>query len=223
MDKRTWGNNLKELRSIIGKEHFIDEAKTLALDLHAMVYTSDMSGTNQRTFEDELWDNLDEDAARKGVNVKGRTVLYGIWHATRIEDITMNLLVSGTDQIFEKGDWAEKINAPIRHTGNSLDKEEIARFSALVDIKELQAYRMAVGRNTESLIHDLKPGEMKRAIYKANLQRILDEDAVDDVPSANWLIDFWSRKDVAGIILMPCLRHQLVHLNESMEAKKHVK
>jgi len=62
-----------------------------------------------------------------------------------------------------------------------------------------------------------------RAIYKTHLRRILEEHAVDDVPSANWLIDFWSRKDVAGIILMPCLRHQLVHLNESMEAKKHVK
>ena len=64
---------------------------------------------------------------------------------------------------------------------------------------------------------------MKRDVHQANLQRILNEQAVDDVPSANWLIDFWGKKDVAGIILMPCLRHQLVHLNESMEAKRRKK
>lgn len=221
MDKQTWGSQLKELRSIIRKEQFINEAKTLALHLHSMVYPSKMSGTNQRTFEDELWENLNEETARKAVNPKGRTVVYGIWHATRIEDITMNLLVTGEDQIFEKENWAARINAPVRHTGNSLDKEEIARFSELINIDELQAYRMAVARNSENIIRNLKPGEMKRGVYQANLQRILDEHAVDDVPSANWLIDFWGKKDVAGIILMPCLRHQLVHLNESMEAKKH--
>lgn len=102
MDKQTWGSKLKELRSIIRKELFIDEAKTLALQLHEIVYTSEMSGTNQRTFEDELWEDLSEETARKAVNAKGRTVVYGIWHATRIEDITMNLLVAADDQIFEK-------------------------------------------------------------------------------------------------------------------------
>ena len=93
------------MRSIIRKELFIDEAKTLALQLHEMVYTSETSGTNQRTFEDELWEDLSEETARKAVNTKGRTVVYGIWHATRIEDITMNLLVAADDQIFEKENW----------------------------------------------------------------------------------------------------------------------
>lgn len=123
MDKQTWGSKLKELRSIIRKELFIDEAKTLALQLHEMVYTSEMSGTNQRTFEDELWEDLSEETARKAVNTKGRTVVYGIWHATRIEDITMNLLVAADDQIFEKENWAARINASVKHTGNSLDKK----------------------------------------------------------------------------------------------------
>lgn len=223
MDKQTWGSKLKELRSIIRKELFIDEAKTLALQLHEMVYTSEMSGTNQRTFEDELWEDLSEETARKAVNTKGRTVVYGIWHATRIEDITMNLLVAADDQIFEKENWAARINASVKHTGNSLDKKEILRFSERIDINELRVYRMAVARQSENIIRRLKPEDMKRDVHQANLQRILNEQAVDDVPSANWLIDFWDKKDVAGIILMPCLRHRLVHLNESMEAKRRKK
>jgi len=86
-----------------------------------------------------------------------------------------------------RGDWAAKTNAPVRHTENSLDKEEIARFSELINIGELQAYRMAVARNSENIIRNLKPEEMKRGVYQANLQRILDEHAIDDGPSANKL------------------------------------
>ncbi|WP_291527955.1 DinB family protein [Bacteroides sp. UBA939] len=219
MDKREWSDKLKQLRSIIKKNECLEEAKELILDLHQMVYASEMSGINSTTFEDKLWNGINEETARKAVNKKGRTILYGIWHSTRIEDITMNLLVAGTEQIFEKDNWFSKINSPIRHTGNSLDANEILQMSLLVNIEELKAYRITVGRNTENIIRKLSKGEMKRKVCKEKLQRILDEKAVENVDSANWLIDFWGGKDVAGIILMPCLRHQLVHLNESMDVE----
>lgn len=219
MDKLTWNSNLQRLRSIITDDTRLDEAKNLILRLHTMVYPSEMSGVIQSTFEDELWENLNEDTARKAINKKGRTVLYGLWHSTRIEDITMNLLVAGKDQLFEKDNWFSRINSPIRHTGNSLTSDEILKMSPAINIDELKAYRIAVGLNSEEIIRNLKSGRLKQKVYRENLQRILDEGAVDDVESANWLIDFWGKKNVAGIILMPCLRHQLVHINESLEAK----
>jgi len=223
MDKTTWGNELAKLSTIIRKDNELDRAKISILKLHALVYMSEMSGINELTFEDELWGGLNEDAARKAVNRKGRTVLYGLWHTSRIEDITMNLLVAGKDQLFEKDGWFSRVGSPVRHTGNSLTGDEILKMSSMIRIDQLKAYRIAVGRNSQEIIRDLKPGEMKRKVYKENLQRILDEGAVDNVESANWLIDFWGRKDIAGIILMPCLRHQLVHINESLSAKNKYK
>ena len=223
MDKSTWGVNLQNLRSIIKKDNHLDESKNLILDLHAMVYFSEMSEIKQTTFEDKLWKNLEETTARTTVNKKGRTILYGLWHSTRIEDITMNLLVMGKEQLFEKDNWFDRINSPIRHTGNSLDNNQILELSSLINIEELKAYRIAVGRNSQNIIRGLSLGDLKRKVYKENLQRILDEKAVDNTETANWLIDFWSKKDVAGIILMPCLRHQLVHINEGMDAKSRSK
>ena len=219
MDKREWSDKLKQLHSIIKKNEYLEESKKLIFELHQMVYASEMSGIDSTTFEDKLWNGMNEETARKAVNKKGRTILYGIWHSTRIEDITMNLLVAGTDQIFEKDNWFSKINSSIRHTGNSLNVNEILHMSSLINIEELKAYRIAVGRNTEHIIRKLSNGEMRRNVCKENLQRILNEKAVENVDSANWLIDSWGRKNVAGIISMPCLRHQFVHLNESMEAK----
>ena len=218
MNKQEWSDELKQLHSIIRKEDRLEEAKEIILKLHAMTFSSVMSNSKGTTFEDQLFQGLTDITIRTALNKKNRTILYGLWHSSRIEDITMNLLVSGNDQIFERKNWFDKINPTIRHTGNSLDKDGILQLSSQVDIEALKEYRNEVGRNSESIIKSLSRGDMKRKIYKDNLKRIIKEGAVDDVDSANWLIDFWGKKDVAGIILMPCLRHQLIHLNESMQA-----
>jgi hypothetical protein len=221
MDTQEWNRDFQHLKNIIRKPDYFEEAKMLSMRLHAFLYVSEMSESGQNTLEDELWKGLTENILRGSINKKGRTVLYGLWHSTRIEDITMNLLVTGKDQIFEKNDWMSRINSSIRHTGNSLNGDEIQDFSKNINIEELKKYRIAVGRNSRKIIESLEIGDFKRKIIKDNLQRILDECAVDNVPAASWLIDFWAKKDIAGIILMPCLRHQLIHINESFKAKNH--
>jgi hypothetical protein len=67
---------------------------------------------------------------------------------------------------------------------------------------------------------NLQPADLKRKMKAERLQRILAEGAVLNVEGGNWLIDFWGRKDVAGILLMPVTQHQLVHINESIRLKK---
>lgn len=43
------------------------------------------------------------------------------------------------------------------------------------------------------------------------------EGAVID--EARWLIEYWSRRKIAGLLLMPPTRHNFVHLNKSMRIK----
>ncbi len=220
MDLKSWNDDIKELRKIILKPDKIQEIKSLALSLHSMVHLSIMSGVDKKTFEDELWEGLDENTFRTSQNQKGRTIAYGIWHCTRIEDITMNLLVAGDKQIFNRGNWQEKINSNITDTGNAMSEDDIIEFSKNINMEELKNYRIEVGRRTRDIVENLSTEDMKRNFDKHRLQRILDERAVLDVKASNWLIDFWGRKNVAGIILMPMTRHQVIHINESLSAKK---
>ena len=125
MDLKHWNEKLQELRKIILKPEEIDKTKKLYLELHEMVHMGKMSNINVKTFEDELWENLDEETIRTATNEKGRTIAYGTWHSTRIEDITMNILVSDSKQVFDEEDWIQKINSPIKNTGNALTKDEI--------------------------------------------------------------------------------------------------
>lgn len=220
MDLRPWNKDIKQLRELILKQDKIEESKNLCLSLHSMVHSSIMSGINKKTFEDELWEELDDNTFRTATNEKGRTIAYGIWHSTRIEDITMNILVAEDEQIFNIGNWKEKINSKIIDTGNAMTGEEIIEFSKNINMQELKNYRIAVGRKTREIIKNLTSDDMKRKFEKYRLQQIIDEGAVLDVEAANWLIDFWERKNVSGIILMPATRHHVVHINESLSAKK---
>lgn len=220
MDLKSWNDDIKELRKIILKPDKIQESKSLALSLHSMVHLSIMSGVDKKTFEDELWEGLDENTFRTSQNQKGRTIAYGIWHCTRIEDITMNLLVAGDKQIFNRENWQEKINSNITDTGNAMTEDDIMEFSKNINMEELKKYRIEVGRRTRDIVENLSTEDMKRNFDKHRLQRIVDERAVLDVKASNWLIDFWGRKNVAGIILMPMTRHQVIHINESLSAKK---
>ena len=54
-------------------------------------------------------------------------MVSGNWSAiARIEDVTMNLLIANTNEVLEKGQWTDKLNAPIQHTANALADDEVA-------------------------------------------------------------------------------------------------
>lgn len=102
----------------------------------------------------------------------------------------MNLLVAGEEQIFNRGNWQERINSKIIDTGNAMSENEIMEFSKDINMQELKNYRVEVGRRTRDIIKKLSIEDMKRKFDKYSLQRILEEGAVLDVEASNWLIDF---------------------------------
>lgn len=218
--KELWGSKQKLLRSILLKVDQFEEAITLCLEQHAMVHSSEMSQINSVTFEDELWEGLNETTFRTMPTVKDETIAWSLWHVTRIEDITMSILVADEAQVIHRDNWLEKMNVRVYDTGNSMTDREIIDLSSKINMQELRKYRIAVGRMTREVIQNFQPEDLKRKMQSARLQRVLDEGAVLNVNGANWLIDFWGRKNVAGILLMPITRHHMVHINESMRLKK---
>lgn len=218
--KALWGSNQKLLRDILVKPDKFCQAINLCLDQHSMVHTSEMSQISVVTFEDELWDGLLKSTFRTMPTIKDETIAWSLWHITRIEDITMNILVADGTQVINRENWLERLGVKVCDTGNSMTDEEILDLSSRLNMQELRKYRIAVGRKTREIINNLQPADLKRKMKADGLQRILDEGAVLNVEGANWLIDFWGRKNVAGILLMPITRHQLVHIHESMRLKK---
>jgi hypothetical protein len=217
---KQWNPIQALLKTLIEDKAKFEEAMEQLLEMHSMLHTSEMSGTGTKTFEDEVWDGLDETTFKFMPSIKDVTIAWNIWHITRIEDIASNILIAGGNQVINSGGWIGRMNVKVRDTGNAMTADEIIDFSSSINSRELRNYRISVGRKTREIIEGLKPEDLKRKVVPDRLQRILDEGGVLDAEDSRWLLDFWGRKNITGILLMPITRHQVVHLNDSLKLKE---
>lgn len=203
----------KSLRQALTEGEDAQQAIGYFLMLHSHLHARHVSPNTPWSYEDLLLEGLEQAEFRKIPEGQEHSLAWIVWHLSRIEDVTMNLLVDGRDQVFERGGWQEKTRSPIKHTGNGTGLEVVEAVSAAVDISALRAYRAAVGLATQEIVQSLTLSDFKRKVSPGNIQRILDEEAV--LPAAKDVVDYWSRRDVAGLLLMPPTRHTIVHWNEA--------
>jgi hypothetical protein len=215
--RKLWNEQQKALRQALEHPQEYPGAVALFLNQHAMLHAAEVSQSGAYSFDDELWQGLDEITARRIPRNEEHSIAWCIWHLARIEDVTMNVLLAGSDQLFEQNAWANRLTVTTRDTGNAMSPIEIANLSAAVNIAALRAYRMEVGRRTRQIVSQLQPDDFKRKVEPAHLQRLLDEGAVCD--ASRGLLDYWGGLTVAGLLLMPPTRHNLVHLNEAIRQK----
>jgi hypothetical protein len=215
--------NLEELRKELNpRQKALRQALTgenphkgiaLFLTLHGILHGSQVAPEAPWSYEDALLADLDEDGFRRIPAGEAHSVAWIVWHLSRIEDVTINLLVAGQDQVFETGGWFEKTRAPIRHTGNAMEVPAVRRLSQALDLSALREYRFAVGRATRRIVKDLPAETLSHKVDPNRLQQVLDQGAVTE--EARGVVDYWGRRDTAGLLLMPPTRHAIIHWNEA--------
>ncbi|MFT3895667.1 MAG: DinB family protein [Anaerolineales bacterium] len=193
-------------------------ATELFLSIHAMVHSAQMSKSGLWSFEDEVLCDLSNDQIRTIPHGGEHSIAWIMFHLTRCEDITMNMLVAGTEQLFTQNDWAKKMNVQIIHSANSMDDVSMAKLSAEIDIKALKAYRIAVGRRTRQIVKKLKADDYNKPVDPLRAQKLMDADAVS--PDAMEIFHYWATRTIAGLLLMPPTRHCFLHWNEALKIKK---
>ncbi len=216
---KDWNPRQVLLKSYLAKKESFDEAISVALELHSLVHSSNISSTDMTTYLDELTDNLDENIFKAMPSMKGTTIAWNLWHITRIEDIASNILISDKGQVFNE-EWQKKMNVSVTDTGNAMTKDKIKAFSSSIDMTAFLEYRNAVGKRTREVVIALEPQDLKKKVSHESLKRVLNEGGVLDIEESRWLLDFWGRKNVAGLLQMPITRHQIVHINDSMRLRK---
>lgn len=215
---QNWNPKQALLRQTI-KNGKIEEVKAHAHELHSFAHSSEIYNLHEKSYLDEIFEGLSQRAFRTAPSVKDTTIAWNIWHLTRIEDITSNILIADTVQILDV-EWQKKLNTPVKDTGNAMNREEILAFSNEINMAELRNYRDAVAMRTKQVIGDLKKDDLKRKFEHSQINRIMLEGGITEHPESAWLLDFWGKKTVAGILLMPITRHQIVHLNDCSRIKE---
>jgi hypothetical protein len=170
------------------------------------------------SFEDEVFKDATEEQIRRIPSNCEHSIAWVIWHLARIEDVTMNMLVAGSPQILNRGGWLDRMKVALRHAGNAMDEAAVAEFSAAIDIEALRAYRVAVGRTTREIVGQLQPEELKQKVDASRVQQVTQEGAV--VEEARGIVEYWGGHNIAGLLLMPPTRHNMIHLNEALGLKQ---
>jgi len=221
LKRKHWNDQQKLLAEALKRK--ADHARALGLFLpqHAAVHASGLGEPGAWSFDEELWQDLPQAAARRIPTGGEHSIAWLVWRMARCEDITFNLLVAGCPQVIDEGGWMEKTRATVYDTGNAMNVAQVARFSAAIDLDALRAYRAAVGRRTREIVRALPVGGFQRPVDAADVQRIGQAGAV--LEEAGYLIDYWGKQKVSGLILTPATRHLFVHLNEAMRLKQRKK
>ena len=152
-----------------------------------------------------------------------KTIAYSIWHIFRIEDIVAHSLICDDQEVFFSGNYKERINSPIITTGNELVKQEIADFSAKLNLEELYSYAQEVKESTEKILESLSFDYLKKKIPAERKIELENLNVVSSDERAIWLIDYWCGKDIRGLIQMPFSRHWIMHVEAVLRIKKGIK
>jgi hypothetical protein len=216
--RRLLNRQQTELRRIMTGFDQHDRAIRLFLRQHAMLHSAQMAQTEPWSFEDAILNDMTEEQIRRIPQNCEHSVAWCIWHIARIEDVAMNLLVAGRPQILHRDNWLERMKMTVGDTGNAMDKQGMAALNATIDVDALRAYRLAVGHGTREIVQQLQPEALRQKVEPSRLQQVLDEGAV--VKAASDIVDYWSRRNIAGLLLMPATRHHLTHLNEAYRLKR---
>lgn len=212
INRKLWNGWHRELHTAL-KTGDRDKAVETFINLHAMVHSRRISKDGLHSFEDELLDGITPIQFRQTPPHFSHSIAWIIWHLARIEDITMNILIADSQQIFDRDSWADKLNIKAAHAGNNMPHSQMLKISQQIDFEELRKYRQAVGRQTRKIVKKIRPEQYQQAVDPARIKRIRDERAM--LPEAEGVVKYWSRRTIAGLLLMPPTRHCFFHLNEA--------
>jgi len=218
LNRATWNRQQKLLQRALSHPDEHPEAIELFLSQHAQVHSARMAQYDQWSFEDEVWHGLSEQSLRSIPPGGEHSIAWIIWHLARIEDVTMNLLVAGSDQLLQREGWLERMQTNVPDTGNAMSAALVVQLSSMIDLNALRSYRVAVGRRTREVVSQLTPYELKQKVDPVRLHQVSITGSVVD--AARDVLDYWGSRTIAGLLLMPPTRHCFLHLNEALRIKQ---
>ena len=169
-------------------------------------------------FVDDLFAGLDDPQVRArphGLN----SVVWLVWHATRVEDAAVNRFVADRPQVLTEEGWLDRLGAARRDVGSGMASLEVDALSADIDTAALRGYARAVADRTRSVAGALAPDAWEEIVPEARVRRIVADESLL-VDAGRWVGDFWARGHARGwYLLQTALLHPYAHWFEAMATR----
>jgi DinB superfamily len=147
------------------------------------------------------------------------SIAWLLWHTARSEDMAINRLMANRPDVLHGKGWVPRLNLSRRDMGTGMTDEEVAEFTARIDVPALRGYNAAVGRRTQEVVRSLRTEELDDVPDPAHVRRVLEEEEVMG-PNAAWLEALYVGKNKGWLLLQLALRHPTGHLGQATLVRK---
>ena len=86
-----------------------------------------------------------------------------VWHMARVEDRWVHLFAQGTDEVWKRDGWAEKIRLPLEGSGYQYTAEQVSSFPTL-SLDDLMSYYDSVRRETLAYVQSLTAEDLDKGL-----------------------------------------------------------
>ncbi|MFN8633594.1 MAG: DinB family protein [Chloroflexota bacterium] len=193
------------------------DARALFLADHARIHAAatsteaELDAAGRFTMQDDTLKRLEE-AELRATPDGLCSIVWHLWHMTRIEDAIVNVVLRGQPEVLDRTDWLSQLGVDARLVGTGDTDDEVRGFSEKVDIAALLAYRDVVGRETRAWVRDLD-FDMLDAV--PDVVQLLQNAPAIVGERARWLPRFYTGKSGAFLLTFPVTNHGFMHWAEA--------
>ncbi|MDR2477965.1 MAG: hypothetical protein LBD48_01485 [Treponema sp.] len=106
-----------------------------------MLHDKKICGNSNETIYDNLWNNLKGETC-KIISKKETSIIWNIWHITRIEDIVSGIIIGNSDEVLNN-EMLAQLNIK-KDTENAMDYKEIETLNSKINISALNTVVISV-------------------------------------------------------------------------------
>lgn len=144
------------------------------------------------------------------------SIAWLVWHCARTEDVAINTVLRGADQVLARDEWTSGIGVGATDIGTSMGDQEIATFAESVDPATVVEYWTAVQKQTHRW---LKEADLALLDQSPDVKQRLAAAPPAIAPSAGWIEALWSGQPGAFFVSWVAIGHQYLHLGEMLATR----
>lgn len=184
------------------------DMRDLFLAQHSAMHTVAVGG-NKVSAAERVLNGLTDDQMRVRPREDLNSIAWIVWHIARAEDIILNPVLTGRDQIFDEA-WMKRLGVGRRDFGMGMKSPDVTELSKQINLDALREYRDAVGKRTRELIGGFQPQDWEGQVQQSAMERAAAEGAVPPP-----MVPAFSGRPRAAVISGIALFHPAGHFGEA--------
>ena len=141
------------------------------------------------------------------------SIVWILWHLTRVEDAGLNRFVVDRSQILDEGQWMQRMNVPWRHHGGGMTFAEVDDLSQRIDLTALHDYSRSVRERTHEIAAQIAQVDLDATIQRERARLIVLDEGLGH-PQAADLVEWYTDWSKGKCLMNFGLTHPYQHVGE---------